>query len=81
MPNVDAKWTIDLSPPSGDKSVPRTAVGKGLLSELTGHDGSLQGGVRPHPGFRFIKELNFDAYDHTADGTNDNQYDLTPIRR
>ena len=78
MPNVDAKWTIDLSQPSGDKSVPRTAVGKGLLSELTGHDGSLQGGVRPHPGFRFIKELNFDAYDHDADGTNDNQYDLDP---
>ena len=48
------------------------------MSELTGHDGSLHGGVRPHPGFRFIKELNFDNYDHDADGTNDNQYDLDP---
>ncbi len=63
----DAEWTIDLTSVTGDKSVPRTAVGKGLLSEATGLDGTVTGGGRPFAGFREVRELNFDAYDSTVD--------------
>lgn len=73
MASKETKWTVDLSTPSGDKSVPRTSVRPGLLSELTGHDGSLHGGVRPHPGFRKVRELNFQSY---TDPTSDSIYAL-----
>lgn len=68
MANREATWTVNLEQASGDKSVPRSAVRGGLLSEANGADGSLQGGVRPYNGFRKVWELQFDAYDSTDTG-------------
>jgi len=64
----DAEWKIDLTRGTGDKSVPRTSVAQGLLSEATGLDGTISGGSRPFAGFREVRELNFDAYDSTGTG-------------
>lgn len=71
MAQKDAEWKIELSRPTGDKSVPRTSVGRGLLSEATGLDGTLTGGSRPFAGFRQVRELEFDNYapDDNGDGT------------
>ena len=87
MANREATWTVNLEQASGDKSVPRSAVRGGLLSEANGADGSLQGGVRPYNGFRKVWELQFDAYDstdttveHYADAQNrDQRSEVTDI--
>ena len=70
MAQKDAEWKIDLSRPTGDKSVPRTSVAKGLLSEASGIDGTVSGGARPFAGFRQVRELEFDNYapDDNGDG-------------
>mgnify|MGYP003108852330 FL=1 len=79
MAQKDAEWKIDLSRPTGDKSVPRTSVARGLLSEANGLDGTISGGSRPFAGFRQVRELEFDNYapDDNGDGAaNDTR--LTP---
>lgn len=48
---ISSRWTYPLVGVTARKSLPRVALGSRTAFELTGVDGSLQGGLRPFPGF------------------------------
>jgi hypothetical protein len=50
-----------------DKGKPRSLVERGMSAELTGVDGSVEGGLRPFPGFQIAHE-----FDVTGWGSNHN---------
>ena len=59
------EWVYPLVEISQDKRVPRTSTSPNFANELTGVDGSLQGGLVPQGGFFQVREL-----DATAGGAN-----------
>ena len=58
---LSTKWTYPLTMVSQDKRVPLPGVLDGYAGELSGVDGSVQGGLRPFSGFKTVYELNFFA--------------------
>ena len=63
-----SRWTYPLIEVSQDKRVALPAVKENYAGELTGIDGSLQGGLRPFSGFKEVYELDCTADSkHTTD--------------
>ncbi len=55
----DTKWIYNMTRATSDLSVPRPSVPRGFSPELLGVDGTTQGGLRPHNGFRLAHELDY----------------------
>lgn len=54
MADMKTEWAYPLIETTLDKRLSRPGVQKGLSAELTGVDGSDEGGLRPFPGFRQV---------------------------
>lgn len=52
VPETDIIWPYSLLKTTESKSTSRTGVPMGFAAELVGVDGSVEGGVKPFPGFR-----------------------------
>ena len=58
----DTKWIYNMTRATSDLSVTKPSVARGFSTELLGVDGTTQGGLRPHNGFRLAHELDFYNY-------------------
>jgi hypothetical protein len=54
MADMKTEWAYPLIETTLDKRLSRPGVQKGLAAELTGVDGSDEGGLRPFPGFKRV---------------------------
>jgi hypothetical protein len=52
VPETDVIWPYSLLKATENKSTSRTGLESGAASELVGVDGSVDGGLKPFPGFR-----------------------------
>ena len=52
VPETDIIWPYSLLKVTENKATSRTGVQAGFASELVGIDGSVEGGLKPFPGFR-----------------------------
>lgn len=66
---LDPGWNYSLVATSEDKRASRPAVEAPFSHELIGVDGSLDGGLRPFPGFRIIHELEWGLWGGNHDTT------------
>jgi hypothetical protein len=55
---ISSNWKYPLIELSQDKRVPLPSVRENYAGELTGIDGSLQGGLRPFSGFKKVMDLD-----------------------
>lgn len=58
MADMKTEWAYPLIETTLDKRLSRPGVQKGLAAELTGVDGSDEGGLRPFPGFKRVFTLS-----------------------
>ena len=52
VPETDIIWPYSLLKTTESKATSRTGVPIGFAAELVGVDGSVEGGIKPFPGFR-----------------------------
>lgn len=67
MPDIKTDWAYPVMETTLDKRLERPGVARGFSCEMTGVDGSVEGGLRPFPGFklahRFTELLNQEGHD------------------
>lgn len=60
MPEIEQpSWNYDFKMVSMRKETNRASVPAGVSPELVGFDGSLEGQLRPHPGFKWVTDLTY----------------------
>lgn len=79
----DSNWLYPLLQVTQDKSTGRPGVspqpGLELAHDLIGVDGSLEGGLRPFPGFKKVHEIDFSASQVANHDTSSEIQDVFPV--
>lgn len=78
MADMKTEWAYPLIETTLDKRLSRPGVQKGLAAELTGVDGSDEGGLRPFPGFKRVFTLT-DLKDQTEHSAASEVVDFKPV--
>ena len=67
VPETDIIWPYSLLKITESKATSRTGVQPGFASELVGVDGSVEGGIKPFPGFREMHRFAPETAQNWAD--------------